>query len=88
MGFLAAGREGNAFAPPAKFCEDCVRLGVGLGRAELPAELVGLDFGAASQLGVGAGAAGALFLVARAGNKGALPGTDDAGGLLLAAHVV
>ena len=87
MGFLAAGKAGNALALPAKFCEDCVRLGVGLGRAELLAELVGFDFGAASQLGVGAGAAGALFLVGRAGNNGALPGTVEAAGLLFAAHV-
>ena len=86
VGFLAAGRAGNAPAPPDRFCEDCVRLGVGLGRAELLAELAGFELGAASQLGVGAGAAGAFFLVGRAGNKGVFPGTEDVGGLLLAAH--
>ena len=87
VGFLAAGKEGKAFAPPAKFCDDCVRLGAGLARAELLAELVAFDCGAASQLGVGAGAAGPLFLVGRAGNNGALPGTVEAGGLLLATQV-
>jgi hypothetical protein len=88
VGFLAAGKEGKAFAPPAKFCEDCVRLGVGLGRAELLAELTGCDdLGGASQLGVGAGAAEALFLVGRDGNSGVFPGTFEVGGLLFAAQV-
>lgn len=80
VGFLAAGSDGKASAPLARFCEDWVRLGVGLGRAELLAELEG--FGA-SQLGVGAGAAG-LLRVGRAGNAGP---PVDAGGRLEPVHV-
>ena len=41
VGFLAAGKEGNASAPLVKFAEDCERLGAGLTRAELPTELEG-----------------------------------------------
>lgn len=82
VGLRAAGREGNASPPFDRFCEDWLRLGVGLGRAELLAELEGLG---ASQLGVGAGAAG-LFLVGRAGKAGPVEAADT-GGLLDAAHV-
>lgn len=84
MGFLAAGREGNASAPLARLTEDCERLGAGLTRAELPTELEGCDLGGASQLGVGAGAAEPLPLDGRAGKRGVFPGT---GGLLLAAQL-
>lgn len=83
VGLRAAGSEGNASPPLERFCDDWERLGVGLGRAELLAELEGLG---ASQLGVGAGAAEDLFLVGRAGKAGPL-GAVDMGGLLDAAHV-